>query len=88
MSVYAIRESNLSINGGHVLAQVDQPVGVSPLVIIPGNNLVESLRQVDACLGINNGTPLVVNKVLRNDWEIGVSKNSEQLGVWVGGSLL
>jgi hypothetical protein len=37
----------VSINLGHVVGQVDESVGVSPLIIIPGNDLYESGRELD-----------------------------------------
>ena len=74
--------------GSHVLGKSDQTVGVTPLVIIPGDDLVEVVVQVDACSGINNGGSSIVYEILGYNRKFSVSKNSEKIGFRVGGSLL
>ena len=50
-----------------VHSQVNQTIGISPLIVIPGNNLVEMIIQKDAGQAINNGRSFIMNKILRND---------------------
>merc|ERR1712087_1062187 len=58
--------------------QFDETVGVSPFVIVPGDDLVEVVVEANSGSGVNNGTTLVVNKVLTDDWKFCVSKDSLQ----------
>ena len=37
---------------GHVLAEVDQLVGITPLVVIPGDQLDEMIVEADAGVGV------------------------------------
>ena len=39
---------------GHVLAEVDQLVGITPLVVVPGNQLYEVVVQGNACVCIED----------------------------------
>jgi hypothetical protein len=39
----------LFVNSAHVDSKVNKTVGVSPLVIIPGDNLVEGVVERNAC---------------------------------------
>ena len=40
----------VSINGGHVVGKINKSVGVSPLVVIPGDDLDESGRKLDTSI--------------------------------------
>ena len=64
-----------------VKGKVDEAVGVSPLVIVPGDDLVEGVAEGHSSGGIHNGTVGVVDKVLGNHWEIGVSEDSLELAI-------
>lgn len=68
-----------NLNGRGVDSQVDQTVGVSPLVVIPRNDLVEVVVEEDAGFGIDSGGGRVVNEVAGNDLVFGVSKNTLHL---------
>lgn len=62
--------------GRTIDGKVNKTVAVSPLVIVPGDDLVEMVVQVDACQSINNGRPGIVDKVLRHEFLFDVSENA------------
>lgn len=62
--------------GGSVDGQVNEAVGVSPLVIVPGDDLVEVVVEEDAGITIDGGRVLVMDKVRANKHLIGVSKDT------------
>jgi len=68
----------------HMLCQINQSVGVTPLIIIPRDDLMEMIIQVNASSGIDNGAPLIVNEVLGYYLKISVSQNTEQFRFRVG----
>ena len=72
-----------------MLQQVDNTVGVTPLVVIPGHNLEHTLLTGKVVLeggkGIVDGGTLVVNEVSGDQLLIGVSQEAVQVG---GGGLL
>jgi hypothetical protein len=59
-------------------SKIDKTVGVSPLIVIPGDNLVEGIVKRNACISINNRRAAVMYEVLRHNSVISVSKNSLQ----------
>ena len=61
---------------GNVNGKVDQTVGVSKLVVIPRDDLVEVVIEVDAGISINNRASLVTDKILGDDIFVGVAQNS------------
>jgi hypothetical protein len=58
--------------GGHVGDQVDDALGVSPLVVIPGNEFDKVVVQGDASLGVEDARVRVTNKVGRHDVVLGI----------------
>ena len=71
--------------GLHEDGKVNQTVGVAPLVVVPADELVEGIAEVDAGLGIDDGGAGVVDKVLGDDGKVGVSKDPLELGTFRGG---
>jgi hypothetical protein len=62
--------------GGHVGDQIDDALGVSPLVVVPGNKLDEVVVQGDTSLGIEDGRVSVANKVGRHNVVLGIVKDA------------
>jgi len=58
--------------GGHVGDQVDDALGVSPLVVIPGNEFDKVVVQGDASLGVEDTRVVVTNKVGGHDVVLGI----------------
>ena len=63
----------------HVGNQINYSVGVSHLVVIPGNKLDKGLAQLDSSLGIEDGGPHISDKVAGNQILIAVAKNALHL---------
>jgi hypothetical protein len=42
------------VDSAHMFCKVHQPVGVTPLIVIPRNDLVEGIRQMNCCSSIHN----------------------------------
>lgn len=59
-----------------VESEIEDSVGVTPLVVIPRNNLVEVIVETNSCLGVENGRSLVVHEILRDNFFLGESENS------------
>ena len=57
-------------------SQIDETVRVSPFIVVPRNDLVEMFIQTNAGRRIDNGTALVMTKVLRHEGQIGVAQNA------------
>ena len=57
----------------HVVDEVDDPVGISVLVVVPGDELDECGRQLDAGLGVEDGRPVVGQEVGGDDLLVGVA---------------
>ena len=51
------------IDGLHVLDQIDDPVGVAHLVVVPGHQLDKGLGQLDAGLGVEDRRAMIADKV-------------------------
>lgn len=66
-------------------SKVDETVGVSPLVIIPRDDLVEGIVKRNAGSSINNTGAAVVDEILRHNSMVSVSKNSLHLLALRGG---
>jgi len=79
----------LGIDGEHVLDQLDNTVGVTDLVIVPGNELDEGVGESNTSLGIKDGGVGVAKEVGRDNLVLGVGQNSLQvvLGSGLEGSL-
>lgn len=74
--LFDFRHTIVDLSTGGVDGQVNQAVGVSPLVIIPRNDLVEVVVEEDAGTGINSGGGAVVNKITRNNFILSVCKDT------------
>ena len=61
---------------GHVVGEIDESVGVSPLVIVPGDDLNEFWRKLDTGFGVEDGGEWAGNEVLRDDLLVGVTENA------------
>mmetsp|Transcript_37076 Transcript_37076/g.88729 ORF Transcript_37076/g.88729 Transcript_37076/m.88729 type:complete len:252 (-) Transcript_37076:451-1206(-) len=66
----------LLVNSAHENSQVDQSVGVAPLVIIPGDDLVECIVEGDACRAVNNTGSVVVDKILGDNGVVSVAEDT------------
>ena len=67
-----------------VYGQVDQAVRVPPLVIVPGDDLVEVVVEEDARAGVDGRGLLLADEIARNELVFGVSENALHL-VFGGG---
>mmetsp|Transcript_110309 Transcript_110309/g.206745 ORF Transcript_110309/g.206745 Transcript_110309/m.206745 type:complete len:109 (-) Transcript_110309:353-679(-) len=47
----------------HVHQQIDNTVGVAPLIVIPGHKLYEGWREHDTCFSIKNSGACLTDKV-------------------------
>ena len=65
-----------TIDLGHVDHQVDNAVGVAPLVVVPGDELDEPGVEHDASLGVEDGGDGAADEVLRHEVLISVSKEA------------
>ncbi len=68
--------SFVELLGRAVDSQIDQTVGVSPFVVVPGDNLVEVVVEEDASIGVDGRGMLVRDEVTEDDQIFGVSKDS------------
>ena len=69
----------------HVEDEVDELVGITPLVIVPGDELYEMIVQHDACARIEDGGACVGVEVAGNDGLVGVADDAlELLGLGSG----
>jgi len=59
-----------------VESQINNSVGVTPFVIVPGNELNEVRVKGDTSLGIEDGASSITNVVLRDDFFISVAQNT------------
>jgi hypothetical protein len=62
--------------GCHIGDQVDDALGVSPLVVVPGNKLDEVVVQGDTSLGVKDGRVVVTNKVGGHNVVLGIVKDT------------
>ena len=71
----------VTILGGHVVGEVDESVGVAPLVIVPGNDLDELGRELDTGVLIEDGRKRARDEVLGDDILIGVTEDILEVGL-------
>jgi hypothetical protein len=71
----------LFINLGNILHEIDNPLGVSPLVIVPRNQLDEILVQLDSSFSVKDRRRLVSNEIGRDDVFLGVFENTLEVGM-------
>ena len=66
----------VAVDLGHVVSEVHHPVGVAPLVVVPGDHLHELGRELDAGLGVEDGGQLAGDEVLGDDIFVGVAEDA------------
>ena len=70
------RSDEVSVFLGHVVGKIDKSVGVSPLVIVPGDDFDEFWGKLDTSLGVEDGGEWASNEVLGDNFLIGPAENS------------
>lgn len=66
---------------GHVVGEIDESVGVTPLVIVPGDDLDELGRELDTGILIEDGGERAGDEVLRDDILIGEAEDTVEVGL-------
>merc|ERR1711972_543607 len=66
----------LLVFAGHVHSQVDQAVGVAPLIVVPAHKLHEGVCECDASADIEDGRGLAAHKVRGHDLFVGPIKDT------------
>mmetsp|Transcript_34593 Transcript_34593/g.46626 ORF Transcript_34593/g.46626 Transcript_34593/m.46626 type:complete len:343 (+) Transcript_34593:87-1115(+) len=64
-----------------MVGKIDHSVGVTPLVVVPGDDLDEVGGELDTGIGIEDGTLGPGEEILRDDGILGVTKNSLKVGL-------
>jgi len=65
----------------HVVGKLKKSVGVSPLVIVPGDDLNESGAHLDSGIGVEDGRSGVVHEVGRHNGIFGVAEDVLEVGL-------
>ena len=78
---YKQRTGLRAIDLGHVLDEIDHTVGVTPLVIVPRDELHEVIVQSDTGLLVEDGGAGIAQEVRGNNFLIGVTQNALQLAL-------
>lgn len=63
------------------MSELDESVGVSPLVIVPGDNLNEFRAHLDSGISVEDGRSGVVHEVGRHDGVLGVAEDVLEVGL-------
>src|SRR5699024_8682595 len=71
----------LVVDGVHVLDELQDLVGVTDLVVVPGDDLHEGVGQSDAGLGVEDGGAGVAQEVGGDNGILGVTQNALQLAL-------
>merc|ERR1712196_662777 len=75
----------LNLSRAHVHQQVNHTIGVTPLVVVPRNDLEESLLTwqivLQSCQGVIDGGVWIVNEIRRNQILVGVAEDALQVSV-------
>ena len=66
----------VAIDLGHVECQIDQSVGISPLIIVPRDQLGEVVVQWDTSLNVQNGWSAIMDEITADHGIASVSKDS------------
>ena len=61
------------------MGQVDHPVGVAPLVVIPGDNLDEAGGKSDASTRVKDGRARVRGEITGHDFVLSVAEDALEL---------
>mmetsp|Transcript_6855 Transcript_6855/g.10580 ORF Transcript_6855/g.10580 Transcript_6855/m.10580 type:complete len:260 (+) Transcript_6855:495-1274(+) len=72
------------VDSVHVEHEIDHPVGVPPLVVVPRHELDEVLRQLDARSGVEDAGAAVADEVGGHDSVLGVPHDAEELAAGRG----
>src|SRR5260221_8472207 len=75
-SIASIASFAMSLLSDHVLEQVHAAIRVTPLVVVPADELEESAVQLDAAARVKNARMRVVNEVARHHLIGGVRENA------------
>ncbi|GBE61686.1 glyceraldehyde-3-phosphate dehydrogenase, putative [Babesia ovata] len=67
-----------------VKGEVQKPVGETPFVVIPGDELDEGVVEGNTSLHVENAGPLVVHEVLRNELVVGPSEDALEFALRSG----
>ena len=62
--------------GLHELDQIDDPVAVAELVVVPGHQLDEGGGELDASLGIKDGRTSISQEVGGDNHVLGIAQNA------------
>jgi len=76
-NVQVVRRSEL----GSIDEEVDDTVGVTPLVIVPGDELDKGRVELDSSLGIKDGAELASAEIAGNDLLVGVAEDTLHLAL-------
>ena len=72
------RSDEVSVLSGHIVGKIDKSVGVSPLVIVPGDDLDELWRELDTSLSIEDRGEWAGDEILGDNILIGETENALQ----------
>ena len=67
--------------GGDLLGEIDDAVGIAPLVVVPGNEFEELAVEFDRGTGVVDRGALVVGEVGRDHFFVGVAENAREVGL-------
>ena len=67
-----MRQYDLLVFALHVFDEVDDSVGVAHLIVVPGDELDEGGRELNACLGVKDGGMGVAKEVSGHHHVFGV----------------
>lgn len=66
----------VAIDLGHVECQINQSVGISPLIIVPRDQLGEVVVQRDTSINIQDGGSAIMDEITADHGIVSVSKDS------------
>jgi hypothetical protein len=66
----------LAVLLGRKLQEINHPLGVSPLIVVPSDQLDKVLVQLNARLGIKDGRGLVANEIRGHHVVFGISNDA------------
>mmetsp|Transcript_16067 Transcript_16067/g.50413 ORF Transcript_16067/g.50413 Transcript_16067/m.50413 type:complete len:241 (-) Transcript_16067:129-851(-) len=70
------RPGDDAVNNGHVAGEIDEAVGVAPLIVIPGHELHKRVVQGDARSPVEDGRELAGVEVCGDDVVLGVGQDA------------
>ena len=75
---YSFVHVRLCVNLSHVSDELEHLVGVADLIVVPRDNLHESVSEIDSGVGVEDGSESASEEVRRNDSVFCVSENTLQ----------